>query len=117
MNNGEWRAYAQRGYHFAHDEIELFIAFNSSVGTTSVVKPFELELEAVNPTVDRQEPWVIDRQLGEALYEALGMTLTGVTEPQKEIERLRQQLRVAEARLDKLISGIGQLGGYERQPK
>lgn len=110
-----WRVMAQHGNRFALDEVELFIVDKRDDGNHIANLMLGVDDEALDPMVatDLSPSMVMPRELAETIYEALGAVLTGVTEPAQEIHRLRAQLKVAEARVDKLIDGIGRMGGHE----
>lgn len=113
MRNG-WRVMASSdGDNFMRDEIKLYIAYRDDDGIRAV-KPIVLELDdgASDSTATSDlPPSVIPMELAEAIFEALGYQLLGISEPYNEIARLKRELKQERERVDKLISGIGRLGG------
>lgn len=107
-----WQVIAEHGWRFARDEIEIRIAARTHDNQRLIAEPIKIELA---PYVDNagpilMEPTVFPRELAEALYNAIGHTLTGIDKPYDEIVRLRRELNKEHARVDALISGIGSLG-------
>ena len=99
---GEWHAMVQHGFRFARDELEVFVVLRREDGNHIVTLSLDVCAEGLDPLASSgpdTPSLVIDRQLGEALYEALGAALTSVTEPAQAIRRLRTALRYAEERL------------------
>jgi hypothetical protein len=120
MNRGYtgYRVRVDHHHHFARDELLIYVVFKDEKGTKGL-KPIKFEVddkylylptEPVEST-PLPEPIVIKRELAEPLFEALAYTLLGVAEPIYEIQRLRRELTETKLRLDKLIDGIGRIGG------
>lgn len=108
---GEWKVLVEQGYRFGADELEIFLAHKYDDTLYPATLKVECSTEPL-PATERTQPAVIERQLGESLYNALGRTLTGITDPYNEIARLKRELAAERLRLDKLIDGIGRLGGH-----
>lgn len=100
---------------FVRDQLRLFIVYGDPEGNMRVLNPVKFELGEVLPdnatNEDVPEPSTIPRELAELLFEKMGQHLLGVDNPIREIQRLRAELGQANRRLDKLIDGIGRLGG------
>lgn len=110
-----WRVRVEHSYRFAYDELLLFIV-KRDMEETRPLKPIVFELGDAIPEIpssqdEQLQPTQISRELAEQLFEQLGYHLLGVAEPLREIHRLRRELEETKKRLDKLIDGIGRMGG------
>ncbi len=118
MNRGYtgYRVRVDHHHHFERDELLIYAIFKDNNGSKAL-KPIKFEVEGeylptdVKISTPLPEPIVIKRELAEPLFEALAYTLLGVAEPIYEIQRLRRELTETKVRLDKLIDGIGRMGG------
>jgi hypothetical protein len=118
MNRGYtgYRVRVDHHHHFARDELLIYAIFKDTHGAKAL-KPIRFEVDdtylptEVTDSTPSPEPIVIKRELAESLFEALAYTLLGVAEPIYEIQRLRRELTETKLRLDKLIDGIGRMGG------
>lgn len=105
-----WRVMSQQGATgFVRDEIELYIAHNSEEGYKAA-EPISITLSApidiaAGDAADIK-PSIIPKELAERLFESLGYTLLGISEPYREIKRLNRELVQERARVDALIKGI-----------
>lgn len=116
-----WRARVEHDYHFALDQLRLFVAKRID---TETIQPVQVEFRDLEP-VESPAPieytlphTIIPRELAEVLMNAFAGALLG-TEGRDliaENQRLKRELRHTNHRLDNLITGIGQLGGHKRHP-
>ena len=110
-----WKVYSE--LDFMKDRIKIHIIDRRSDGV-AVVQPVQVILQDTPSDVELTsmglpEPAVaLPMELARALFSSLAPFLVGVPDADlvREIERLRSELRKANYRLDKLISGIGRLG-------
>lgn len=108
-----WRAYATKdGGSFMRDEVQLYLAKGTSEALHTAELKVELGISVPAGTVftGTVQPSVIPMELAEALFHALAPIMFGVDDLPAECERLTRALAISEARVDKLINGIGRLG-------
>lgn len=115
MNGDGWRVMVDRNMgSFARDELNIYIAHRDHNGIR-LLKPVEFELSEYLPEDAGYEypygPTAIKTELAEILATQLTYHLLGIEDPVKEIQRLRAELGQANRRIEKLIDGIGRLGG------
>ena len=104
---------------FLPDQLKLFVGRRED-DATRMVKPLELEMReegipAGTTVLDDLTPTVWPRELCEVLFDALGHTLLGISDPYMEIRRLQRELSQANARVDSLIEGIRGIGAKKRE--
>lgn len=113
--NGGWRVMVERNMGaFVRDELNLYIAHRDHNGIR-ILKPVEFELSEYLPEDAGYEyphgPTAIKTELAEVLATQLTYNLLGVEDSVREIQRLRSELSRTRNQLEKLIDGIGRLGG------
>lgn len=109
-----WRVLVEHDFNFAKDQLKLYVAFSNEQGMR-MLKPLSFQLgdyvEVTVPDVPN-EPTFIPRELAEQIYAKLGYLFIGTNDSLHEINRLQTELNKANIRLEKLIDGIGRMGGH-----